>query len=395
MTKNRIVLILGIVIVLAIIFLFFQNYNQTGLFSLNQTNQLTINNSDLEPIKIGVVLPMSGKMAYYKDYIPPAMNIAVDEINSSGGINGRTIKVLYEDSAGDSTQSVTAFNKLVQIDEVKFVFTTVSNTIMSIAPESERQKIINFGIASASPNISTAGEYTFRHNLLPQDEAEYLADFIYNKQGYKKMAFMLVNAESGVSYGSFLKSEYEKLGGEVVSYDFYEKGATDYKILLSKIKESKVTAVFSGSYPNELGIILNQKEELGLNAQFFSVYPIEVQDLLNISKENANGLIYTQFYDPKMIPKEFDPFVQKYKTATGQEPNFYSALSYDSLRVLAEAMKHCENPEDTNCVKNELYKIQNFQGVTGNISFDLNGDTKKDVFIKTIKDEKFVIYEAS
>ncbi|MFA6268702.1 MAG: ABC transporter substrate-binding protein [archaeon] len=371
---------------IAVVFVAIFIFNSTALFSLNFNST----NTPVESIKLGVIIPLSGAMSYYGDYVPKGMALALDEINSSGGVRGQKLELVFEDSVGGAQAGVNAYNKLSAINDINYYIAQVSDVILGIAPIAEKEKKILVAMGSAATKISSAGDYIFRHNLLPLDETKKLADFIYNKKGIKEIAVLAVNAEAGVSYSSALKQTYEALDGKVISNEFYEKSGKDYKSVLLKLKSSGVQAVFAASYPVELGQILKQAKELDLNVQWFSMYSIEIPALLEIAGPSAEGLNYTHFYDVDSNSLKLKNFVNKYLSAYGVKPEYNAALAYDTVHVLAKAMSHCENPEDTVCVKDELYKIHDFSGITGAISFDENGDTRKEVFIKTVKDGKFV-----
>ncbi len=362
--KNKIIIFLGILIIILVALNFIWINNFTGK-SIKEE----------ETIKIGAILPLSGKVAYYGDYIQQGTNAAINEINSKGGINNRKLEVIYEDSKGDVTSGISAYENL-RFRNVSIIITTLSGVTLGIAPISQKDKVILMNIGSASPKISNAGDYVFRHNVLPQEEIKFLANYLYNN-GYKEIALITVNAEAGVSYRDYFIKEYERLGGKIIVDEMHEYGETDYRSILAKIKDKKPKAVLVLSYPNELAAMLKQSQELDFKTQWFSIYDKEGSEFLELAGENAEGLIYTHFL------KENEKFT---------EP--YAALAYDSIMVLAQAMENCKNPEDTTCIKESLYSIKDFSGVTGKISFDKNGDTHKEIILKTIKDGKFVNYES-
>lgn len=300
--------------------------------------------------------------------------------------------MVFEDSKGDSAQGLSAFQKLISIDNVPVVIDCMSNVVMAIAPGAEKNMVINFAVSTASPNISSAGDFTFRHNSLPQDEARFLANYIFNVRGDKELAMLCVNAEARVSYCELLKKEYESIGGQVPILEFYARNETDFRVLLQKVKFSGARTIFAGAYPLELAEMLKQKESLAFDAQFIGIYNIEVNDFLDAASGLAEGIIYSHYFTLENIPDE-SSFVDKYRSKTGEDPNYHAALTYDSVRVIAQAMKNCTNPNESVCIKDELYKIKDFQGVTGKINFDANGDTRKEIILKTVKNGKFVSFE--
>jgi len=377
------ILFLGsLAIIIMITILLANSFFNTGFFALS---------SERQPVQVGAVFPFSGSLSYFGPYLQRGFDIAVSEINGDGGINGHKLAVIYEDSQSATAQGITAYNKLSGVNDIHTIFVTISGPTLGIAPLAEKNHDLLFNVGSASPKISEAGDYVFRHNLLPDDEASFLANSICNKFNYKEIVVLYANTEAGVAYKNLFEKDYLPCG-TIKAEETYDISASDFRTQLSKIRQANTRAVLLISYTQEAGLILNQAKELGLNVQWFDVYAVEGPTLIATAGKNADGLIYTHFF-AENNSKEYQDFKNKFVAAYGVEPEFNSVLAYDSMKVLAKAMKQCTNPEDAVCIKNELYKTQNFFGLTGPISFDANGDTRKTVILKTVKDGKFVPYK--
>jgi len=375
MTKK---IIWGIVIVVAILLI-------AGFLA-------NINTPEGKTIKIGAIFPLTGKEASVGESQKNGMDLAVTEINKTGGINGQPIKVIYEDSVSETAKAVSAYQKLTRIDGATAIFTSLSGVTLGIAPIAEKDKVLNLNIGGAAATISSMGDYTFRHSALPQDESKALATFVYNNMKINEVAMLVVKTESGISASNEFRKFYEALGGKISISESYEKGATDYKTLLLKIKALKTKNIATISYAAEMGIQFKQAKELDMDVQWFTAFTAEDPQTIVSGGEAANGVIYTHYYDAHSTDLNFTQYKNSYRTAYKADPGPYSALSYDFINILASAMRQCQNPYDSTCVKNELYKIQNYSGVTGKISFDSNGDTNKGLIIKTIKNGEFVKY---
>jgi branched-chain amino acid transport system substrate-binding protein len=168
--RKNIVLLLSFVFIILIIF----GMNVVPYFSLSNTNN--------DVIKIGGLLPLTGSLAYQGADIKKGLDMAIDEINSNSGIKGCNLKIVYEDFGSDFKQAVEGYQKLTKIDEVKIIVPSYGDTVLAIAPLAEQDEVISFAVASGSPKISIAGDFTFRNNLLPQDEVKEMANyFIYSK----------------------------------------------------------------------------------------------------------------------------------------------------------------------------------------------------------------------
>ena len=169
----------------------------------------------------------------------------------------------------------------------------------------------------------------------------------------------------------------------------------DFRTQIAKLKNLKPNAMVLISLQKETPFLLRQMDQLGFDIPIYTdVYVAELQDNLNIPA--SEKMIYVK---PSIAEEEKNSRVKEfnnnYKNKYGKEPDFIAAQSYDGFYLLAEAMKKCDNSEDTLCVKDNLGKIKNFQGIIGdNIEFDINGDiTGRSLELKTVKNGQFVKYE--
>jgi len=162
---------------------------------------------------------------------------------------------------------------------------------------------------------------------------------------------------------------------------------------LLKIKKLATKNVIQFGYPAELGVTLKQSKELSLNIQWYAVYTAEDPQVISLANEAAEGLLYSHFFNPDPKNQIYAEYMEKYLNKYSEEPAPHAGLAYDFAKILFEKIKQCGGTEDTTCLKTNLYATQNYNGVTGKISFDQNGDTRKEIILKTVKDGKFVPYE--
>lgn len=374
MKKSKIVIVIVVLIII------------TGcIIYSKQSNSIDI-------LKIGAILPLTGKEATAGESMKNAIELAVDDINKRGGINTKKVSVIYEDSQSDSKRGLAAYTKLTKTDNVKVILTSVSGVTLAVAPNANSDKVLILSIGTAATQISDAGDYIFRHNLMPADEIDFLAKYLISKN-IKDVPVLVTNSEAGVSYYDFFKKDYEALGGKIALTEKYEKGSIDFKIPLLKIKSSGLSNVVDLAYASEMGIMFKQAKELGMTVQWYGAYTTEDNQTIKLAGPTANGVIYTHFYNPDIANPLHSQYLNSYLVKYGVEPNSYSGLAYDFVKILLDKIKMCDDINNTVCIKDGLYKTKNYEGVTGKISFDQNGDTRKEIILKTIKDQKFVKFE--
>lgn len=343
---------------------------------------------DKEPIRIGVLTSLTGPTAEYGQNIKKGIELAVDEINAQDGIKGKKIGLFYEDSRCDGKEAVTGYQKLTQTDNTKIILGTVcSSETLVTAPLAEQDEVVLISILSTSPKITEAGEYIFR--VYPSDtyEAKTASETIYNRLGKKTVSIVYVNND----YGTALKEEFSKdfteLGGTIVNAEQYMQGSNDLRTQLLKIKEQKPELIYMISYPKDGIIVLKQINELGIDALLFGSNGLKAKELIENTGNDSEGMM---FVFPKTIEsQESTSFDKRFEEKYHEQPGLGAEQAYDSIYLIKKAYD-----DDIQKLKNNLYKIQNYEGASGRITFDENGDlTNLEYEEIIIKNREFVKYE--
>lgn len=337
--------------------------------------------ADSATIKVGAVLPLTGLTNSTGQYVREGLELARETANK----NGKRIEIVYEDSAGTAAQALSAYSKLTQVDKVNAIFVSGGTPTMAIVKPAESARIVVMAIGVAAPTLTAAGDYIFRHNLLPQDETKFLANY-FDQREEGDIGIIVSNTESGISYLEQITEDLGQVSVGVKVVEKYEKGTTDYQTHLLKLKQSGVKTVLALSYPKELGLILKQAKELGLKFTWYTVYAGAEPEMIDMAGTAAEGVVFTHYYDQSSTAKDFREFLVLYKNRYGKEPvSAYTALAFDSFNLLLESIDGCTKSVTSECLKDNLYSIQDYIGATGPISFDANGDTRKNIVVKTIK----------
>jgi branched-chain amino acid transport system substrate-binding protein len=264
----------------------------------------------------------------------------------------------------------------------------VSSVTLAIAPLANKNKVVVLSPLSSAPEITNAGDYVFRN--VPSDffGGKVAAFFAVRHQQWKSLAILSVNNDFGVGLKKGFSDEVSKLGGKIVAAEAYEPSSTDFRTQLVKIKDSSPDAIFMIGYREVAGILI-QAKELGVNVKFLGTGLLEFPKLIELAKGAAEGVYFTQLqYTPDSSDPMTKTFVEEFKNHYNTEANIIAAYGYDAMKVLAFAMERSDlNPES---IKNELYKVKEFKGVTGKITFDKNGDVIQPMGVKTVQNGKFV-----
>ncbi len=351
---------------------------------------LTRKPAEEKVIKIGAILSLTGKYGYWGQYNKKGIELAVEEINKQ--LKDKKLEVIYEDSQTDAATGLSAYRKLSDVNNIK-IFVVAQGTIAKVlAPIAQKEKRVIFAISATTAGIPETGDFIFRNDINPEDEIDKLIEFVQNRN-YNKVALMPINTEGGVQYAELFKEKFEKLDGKVVAYEKYEKGEKDFKTQLLKIKNTNPEVIYPISSPGDMALILKQANELGLKKQFISDFHIEGPELISGAGDLANGIVYTHSLNLKDNRPKLQEFINAFKEKYKEEPEYQAALAYDTIRILGMVINKCGDNED--CIKNDLLKIRNFEGITGMINITEIGDTQKLIILKTIKNGQFVPYEES
>jgi branched-chain amino acid transport system substrate-binding protein len=344
-----------------------------------------------QDIKIGVILPLTGSLSKYGEWSQTAMEIAKDEINTSGGIDGKKIELIIEDSKSDPKEAVASFRKLVNIHKVPVIVGLIgSSEVLASAPVANETKTVLFSTMGASPEITEAGDYVFRERVSGTLEVVEIAKIAYNKLGLRHMAVLYINTDYGISYKDIFVQKFQELGGEIQLVESFDQGETDFRTFLSKLKGiNHLDGVYLPTHITEGANILKQAKEIGLKTQFLASNAIEGPELIQIARDAAEGVIYTApSYDPNSSDAHIRKFDDEFFKRTGLHSEMFGAHAYDALKIIAMVIEKAGY--NANSIKNELYRVKNYIGVSGVTTIDVNGDVIKPIAIKKVENGKFV-----
>jgi branched-chain amino acid transport system substrate-binding protein len=353
-----------------------------GMLSWNSTSAV----AESGTITIGVILPLTGEAAHWG--IPPrnGAEMAVDEINRDGGVGGRKLALVVEDDQCKPAIGISAFDKIVAAANPAAVLGAVcSGVTLAIAPLAEARKTALISPASTSPKVTDAGDFIFR--VIPSGSlrAKIFAEYVFNEKGLRKLAVLYINNEGGIGGSSAFKARFTQLGGAVVLEETYAQGATDVRAQLTKIKASGADGIMVGSYPPDTVLVLRQARELELRQpMFLTTEAVENPEVLRETGDAANGVVYILAAPATGAAPE--KFTQAYEAKFGKKPELFAAEGYDIVRLIAAAIAASKDSLASGSdIRDFLYKVRNYAGASGAITFDQNGDVIKPYAIKTIE----------
>lgn len=352
----------------------------------------TSSSAESRPITIGAVLCLTGSGAEYGKDAERGIMLAVDELNSQGGISGRRVRVLVEDDQTQPRVAVSAAEKLISVNDVKVIIGAVtSSSHLAIAPIADREQVVIISPGASNPSITDAGDFVFRNWISDELEGSRMAEYVYS-QGVRSAAVLYINNDYGVGLKDVFTRRFGELGGKLPVIESYEQDATDFRTQLTKIASSHPDIIYLPGYYKELAGILNQSVELGIKIPMRSVVCFEDPKLLELAGKNAEGVIYSSpYFDPEAADTLVRAFVNAFKRRYDRIPGIFAAHAYDATRIIADAIRNSgySGPQ----IRDALYHVKDYPGVSGATTFDQNGDVVKKVAIKTVRNGQFVFVD--
>lgn len=335
--------------------------------------------------KVGVILPLTGDAAAYGKSMRQGMELALGQVNN----NSQTpVRLFYEDSKADPKIALSAYRNLVTRHKLRAILGPfTSGETLALAPVAESDGVVILSTGASAPSITTAGDFTFRIVTSDLFDGDVVARFVKEKLSLGRIAIAYVNNDYGVGVREAFSRRFEELGGTIVIAEGYGANDPDYRTLLAKIKNASPEGLMLFGY-KEMGKILKEARELGLVTPVVSTGLFEDPDVLKTAGDAAEGIYYSfASYNPSSTDATIKNFVTSYNTAYHSEPDILAALGYDAVRVINEAYSVPAATGEN--IRDKLYSIQAFPGVTGDMSFDKNGDVTKPFGIKRVVNGRF------
>ena len=353
-----------------------------------------------EPIKIGVVWPITGPLSASGSYMVNGAKIAMDKINKDGGVLGRPIKLLIEDGANDPATSVSAAEKLITREKVPvFIGCWGSSPTLAVsASVTKKYKVPHVATTASSGKVTMQdgkrpNPWLFRISPTSRMEAEGVEKSL-PKMGVTKVSFLAVNNDWGRGAADEFAKVVKRSGGEVKLTEIIDQGATDFLTQLTKIKASGSNAVIITTSMAQVSLILKQINQLGIKLIVLTtgggVVPEGLVELAG--SEAAEGVFINCFFAPwfpelTAIPDEAKAFVDEYLKRGHPFKGFGESFRpYDGIKTVAAAIEMAGSLENDK-IREALAKV-NIQGLSGPIKFDEFGQSRPTIQAIQVKGGK-------
>jgi branched-chain amino acid transport system substrate-binding protein len=353
------------------------------------TGSSSIGNANLArkgEIVIGAVLPLTGASATIGADQQRGIDLAVAEVNQKGGVLGRKLRAVVEDSQGRAESAIDAATKLVKVDgAVAVVGEYSSGVTIPLGQYLQRMGVIHINPGSSSPQIAQIGDLSFSTIGLDNIAGKFTAEKVFGL-GYRKIAFLAPNNAYGAGIYQEFKKVFEGLQGTVVEAVLYAEGQSDYRQELQRLSNAHPDLYVYTAYGQEAATINRQAYELGLHrTPWFGIYlSMCTADTDPLAAEGEIGM------DVNFVGPNAQWYQKMYQNKYGQDfVTSFSGYTYDAVRLLVAAIEKAGST-DSSAIKQALPVVaQSYDGATGPIRFDNNGQRIEQPYVLlTYKNKK-------
>jgi branched-chain amino acid transport system substrate-binding protein len=352
-----------------------------------------------KPIKIGINAPITGDIPKVGEGTKFAARMWLEDIQAAGGleVGGKKypVELVIEDNESKAESAVKVSTKMITEDEVLAI----------VGPQSSKQAVPAGEVAnnyetpmispwSTNPDTTKDRPYVFRGCFLDPFQGPVLANFIKEEFGFTKAAVLYdVASDYPKGLAEFFKAAWEKLHGpgSVVAFESFTTKDTDFSSQLTKIKMSEAEVLFTPQYYNEVALIVQQAHQLGYKAPIVGSDSWGSAETVELCGQDCYGLFFSTHYAAAGATGATKAFIDRYNEKHGYVPDDVAALTWDSLRIVEQAIQSYGNitgklKKDRQGIRDALAKVKEFDGITGKMTFTEDGDPIKCAVIVKISD---------
>ena len=325
-------------------------------------------------LRIGVAAALSGGAAQYGAAIRNGFQLAAEQINAAGGINGDKIQLVVEDEQGKKEEGINVFKKLIFQDKVLMVFgPTLSNSAQAADPIAQGSKTVVFGTSNTADGITSIGDYVFRNSVTEADVLPETLKMAVRKGNVKKVAVLYGNDDvfTKSGYDNFRKALAD-LNIPVTTTETFAKGDVDFKAQLTKIKAGNPDAIVISALIAEGAPIMVQARQLGLNLPFIGGNGMNSVKVFDLAKDKSDGLYVGSPWSIENQTEANRKFVVAYTSKFKTAPDQFAAQAYDALHIASQALKKVKLSgnlaADRTALRDALPEVR-WTGATGAFQF--------------------------
>lgn len=327
-----------------------------------------------ESIKIGVIQPLTGSVAYNGLTYVNGAKLAVERRNAAGGVLGKKVELVIEDGQCRPANSVNAAEKLIVRDKVvALTGAFCSSATAAVMPVAEKYKLPMLTGVSSKADLTEKGlQYFFRSAETDRLMSRTFSKILAQKLQLKTVAYIGVNDDWGRGGVEDFSKDLSALGVKTVMKEYFDHGATDFYTLLTKLRAAKPDGVFVAAETQDGSILVKQFKEFGIQTKIFGVGSWATSDFIGLTGDASEGIYAAVPYASSMPGERNQSFVQYYSAAYKEKPGKYGAAGYNALNIVMEAIARAGNTQ-ADAIRDALRKTD-YAAPNGHFKFTEKGE---------------------
>lgn len=350
--------------------------------------------SKSDPIPVGFVAELTGKQAELGVQERNGVQMAVEKINSTGGVNGRKIELIVRDDLGTPEGAQSADRELIEKGVVAIIGHATSGQTIAGLSVTNPARVVMLSPTASTTELSGKDDYFLRVLQTLYDRARGLAQHAYGNRGVQSIAIIYDtrNAAYVQSFKNTFVDKYQSIGGKVTGESgFSSVASTDFDRILKKLRATKATGLLIIASDNDTAIIAQRTRLLGWPAALYTSAWAQTETLIKNGGQAVEGMELEQTYALNSQAPAYLDFKARYQQRFGRAPSFSASLGYESVLVLAAALEKSGGKADG--LRQALLGMKNFQGLIDTFSFDKYGDVVRPFYLGAVRDGKFIDIE--
>ncbi len=300
-----------------------------------------------QDLKFSIPLPLTGPQAKFGEIEKSSYAIAQEEINAAGGVKGKKIALEFEDSQGKPEISRSIAEKLIDVKKQPILFGEYSSSCSkAIAAVAEERKIPYLVVTGATDDITQQKyQYVFRMNPTNAYYASGMMSFCTQIVKPKSVAILYESSDFGTSGAEDMVKQAGKIGMKVVVKEKYEKGAVDFKPILSKVKAEKPDVIYMVSYVMDAALLMKQIKELRIDARLFAggAAGFAIPEFIDSAKDASEYVVTATLWSPQVTYPGAKAFAEKYKKLHKDYPSYHGAEAYAALYIIKDVLSRAKS----------------------------------------------------
>ena len=348
--------------------------------------------SAADTVKIGLLAPLTGPAAADGLSVQNSVKLAVERVNSEGGLLGKKVEVVTYDDRMDPKDAVALARKLIEQDKVVAVVAgSYSAPSRAVAPIFQEEQIPAVAAYAVHPDVTKAGNFNFRNGFLGTVEGKAAALTAVKMLKGKKIALLVSDNDFGRELSRGFKYYIDKYAknATIVSQQVYPMSEKDFKPYLTKIKEASPDVIFSSGYYFQTGPVVKQAREMGIKAHILGEEGADSPKFLEIAGAAGEGFVIVTNLNRDDKRPQVQKYLKTYETRYGIQPDMVGASAYDAFMMICDAIKRAKSEKGPE-IRAALSGIKDYSGLTGMVKkFTPEGEVVKDVQVQIVKKGRF------